>query len=440
MFNRITKMVVVAGLVSALSSAAMAGVTMEFVTVGNPENADDTHGDGYGGVGYVYEIGKYEVTARQYTEFLNAVAATDTHGLLPGERQWPEYDPHIARGGSSGSYTYSVASDWADRPVNVLGWDDAARFANWLTNGKPTGPQGLSTTEDGSYYLNGATTKEQLGGVERKTIAAGARYVIASEDEWYKAAYYDGDAGVYYDYPTGTDATPSNDLIGPDPGNNANFDQDGPTLVPYYYKTEVGEFENSESPYGTFDQGGNVAEFTDTSVPISHPWGPGRVRRGGSWRDGANTLQAAYRDSLLDLTDGNSRWGFRVVRLPAFISQPPVPDADGPYTIGEGNWLVLDASALLDPQGDYIVSYEWDLDGDGVFETGADEDGMCLLSYAELGLLGLDVGGPYDIHLKVTDTEGLSGTADSQLTIVPEPATLSLLALASLALIWRRRG
>ena len=34
-----------------------------------------------GSVGYNYNIGKYEVTAGQYTEFLNAVARTDTYGL-----------------------------------------------------------------------------------------------------------------------------------------------------------------------------------------------------------------------------------------------------------------------------------------------------------------------------------------------------------------------
>ena len=36
---------------------------------------------GFGAVGYMYNIGKYEVTAGQYCEFLNKVAATDTYGL-----------------------------------------------------------------------------------------------------------------------------------------------------------------------------------------------------------------------------------------------------------------------------------------------------------------------------------------------------------------------
>jgi streptogramin lyase len=170
----------------------------------------------------------------------------------------------IQRSGSSGSYTYSVASDWANRPVNFVNWGDAARFCNWLTNSQPTGSQNLSTTEDGSYYLNGAISDTELLSVTRK---ANARYVIPSEDEWYKAAYYKGggiNAG-YWDYPTGTDSVPSNDLTNPDPGNNANFrtDSDDWTIGNPYYRTEVGAFENSESPYGTFDQGGNVWEWNE---------------------------------------------------------------------------------------------------------------------------------------------------------------------------------
>jgi len=72
-------------------------------------------------VDYVYQIGKYEVTNAQYIEFLNAVAETDTYGLY-STNMWS-----IERSGSSGSYTYTVAADRADRPVNHVSWGDAAR-------------------------------------------------------------------------------------------------------------------------------------------------------------------------------------------------------------------------------------------------------------------------------------------------------------------------
>jgi len=74
-----------AGLVLALGSAATATVNIETVAVGNAGNAPDTRYEtpGYGAVSYEYNIGKYEVTAGQYTEFLNAVdaAGTDPYDL-----------------------------------------------------------------------------------------------------------------------------------------------------------------------------------------------------------------------------------------------------------------------------------------------------------------------------------------------------------------------
>ncbi len=177
---------------------------------------------GYGSVGYNYNIGKYEVTAGQYTEFLNAVAVTDTYGLYNTYMDTvnDSYGCKIKRSGASGSYTYSVASDWANRPVNYVSWGDSARFANWLHNGQPTGVQGLATTEDGAYYLNGATTDAQLMAVNRE---ADWRWAITSENEWYKAAYYKGGStsAGYWDYPTSSDTAPGNDMADAF-GNNAN--------------------------------------------------------------------------------------------------------------------------------------------------------------------------------------------------------------------------
>ena len=74
----------------------------------------------------------------------------------------------IQRTGEPGSYKYTVGDDWANRPVNHVSWGSAVRFINWLQNGQPTGAQDKSTTEDGSYSLNGATTLPALLAVIRK--------------------------------------------------------------------------------------------------------------------------------------------------------------------------------------------------------------------------------------------------------------------------------
>jgi formylglycine-generating enzyme required for sulfatase activity len=323
-----------------LGSTALADVfnmpggltSLEFVTVGNPGNAGDTRyaTPGYGAVDYAYNIGEYEVTAGQYCEFLNAVAAEDTYGLYSPNMDTAvsSFGCNIKRTGSSGSYTYSVASDWADRPVNYVSWGDAARFANWLHNGQPTGAQGLTTTEDGAYFLNGATTDAQLMAVTREPDW---KWAITSEDEWYKAAYHknDGITGNYFDYPTSSNSPPGyvnngGNLSttgtpfvegGTDPGNYATFDGDyeASGIGSPYYRTEVGEWENSGSPYGTFDQGGNVWEWNE-AVIVSY-----RGLRGGSFDGGGSiSVYALHASSRYDVypTYEIDFIGFRVCEVP----------------------------------------------------------------------------------------------------------------------------
>ena len=318
--KKVVTIVMGLGVWLALATAASASVTVETVTVSDPNNPDDTNG--FGRVGYTFNIAKFEITAGQYCEFLNAVAGADPYGLYNTGMDSDTFGCQITRHGSSPNYTYdfsggtveapgSTAADWANRPVNWVGWGDAARFANWLHNGQPTGPQGLSTTEDGSYSLNGATTDAQLLAIVREPDAT---WAIPSEDEWYKAAYYSGSGSTYFDYPTGTNVTPSNDLVNPDPGNNATY-RVSPTGTHYtigspYYRTEIGEHENSESPYGTFDQGGNVWEWNEAVI------GSSRGLRGSAYYGQWGELDASYRGGANVPTRQSGDVGFRVAQVP----------------------------------------------------------------------------------------------------------------------------
>jgi formylglycine-generating enzyme len=281
---RVLTIVLAAGMWSGVPvTPAQTAVVMETVTVGNPGNPGDGQPPNpvFGAVGYVYSIANHEVTAGQYTEFLNAVAATDDYGLYNPKMDtdlFPAWNGcNIKRHGSPGGYTYSVAPDWANRPVNFIGWGDAARFANWLHNGQPTGPTSLSTTEDGSYFLNGKQTDWDLETVVREPDAT---WVIPTENEWYKAAYYDPATGIYWGFPTGTNCCLSNQVVDPDPGNNATFRPWNGTYTvgAPYYRTDVGAHENSASAYGAHDMEGNVMEFNET-VPEPDL----RGIRGGSW-------------------------------------------------------------------------------------------------------------------------------------------------------------
>ena len=356
--------------------AGAQAVDIEWVTVGDPGNASElSGGTSVGGSGpgrycgrvrYAYAIGKYEVTAGQYAEFLNAVATTDTYGLYNQEMDVDsglpdaEYGCNIKRTGMSGSYSYSVAPDWANRPVNFVSWGDAARFANWLHNGQPSGTQDATTTEAGAYALNGATSDAALNAVTREPDG---RMFVPSEDEWYKAAYYDGDAEAYYNYPTGSDTPPTWEVP---PGTNmtagsANhwFPQLGPAIGAPYYRTEVGAYDAkpSVSPYGTFDQGGNVWEWNEAIMA-----GPARGLHGGAYSEAVGLMQAGYRDKAYPTVESGSI-GFRVTLVDAvcgnLIIQPEIGE-----TCDDGN--------IIDGDGCSSTCQE-EYCGDGTVQEGLDE-------------------------------------------------------------------
>ncbi len=308
--------VAVAAVVLACGVGVQANVVMETVPVGNVGNIGEVQSQGtFGAVDYAYNMGKYEVTAGQYRDFLNAV---DPTGSNPYGLYNPFMDSHsegcqITWNAGSSIYDFSggtveapgsTEADWENRPVNYVSWGDSARFSNWMHNG-----QGNGDTETGSYLLDGAMSNAELLAVTREDDAT---WVIPSEDEWYKSAYHknDGDTGNYWDYPTRSDSVPSNDLDGS--GNNATFYEYGGdyTIGSPYYRTEVGAHVNSDSPYGTFDQGGNVWEWNEAIL-----YGSYRVVRGGSFGGSDYDLRASYR---YDGYPGDELvyFGFRVAEVP----------------------------------------------------------------------------------------------------------------------------
>ena len=339
----VIRMMCLAVVCLAVISIASA-VDIETVLVGNPGNAGEWSGEtpqgGYGpnrvcgAVAYEYNIGKYEVTAGQYTEFLNAVDPTgaNPYGLYNSAMNSSLRGCRITWNAAASTYDFSgrpsgTEANWENRPVNYVSWYDAAMFANWATSGSihqgaydTSAGAGWGSSDAGDYT---GTTAHDSVAMDALVSTYGRVYVIPTEDEWYKAAYYSGSGSTYYDYPTSTNSVPSNDLVEPaDPGNNATFN-DGGHVSPYtigypYYRTEVGEHENSDSPYGTFDQGGNVWEWNETIL-----WSDYRGLRGGSFDDDyhVSTLHASYRYYYHYLysfgpTDELNNVGFRVSEVP----------------------------------------------------------------------------------------------------------------------------
>jgi len=281
---------------------------LETVTVGDPGNDPDTRygTPGYGSVGYAYNIGKYEVTAAQYADFLNNKAATygDPYGYgLYNKSMAGTYGCKIQRSGDgtpADPYVYTVADDWANRPVNYISFWDACRFANWLHNG-----QGNGDTETGAYTLNGYSSEDD------RTIYRNAnwKWAVTSEDEWYKAAYYKGGGtnASYWVFPTQSNTPPTHKA--PTSGaNSANY------MHVVGQTTNVGAYTGSASAYGTFDQAGNVWEWNEAIVydGSDHAY---RGQRGGSYYNLGYTLPASNRYYTAPTLE-SSLLGFRVSYVP----------------------------------------------------------------------------------------------------------------------------
>lgn len=306
-----------------------------------------------GGVAQSFRITTHEVTLAAYATFLNAVATRldAANGSIVNSL----YDSRMASDaniagitrtgdGSAGvPFQYAVVGD-ARKPVAYVNWFNAARFANWMHNGATS----TSDTETGAYPLNLLTTGTILRSPQ-------ARWWIPTQDEWFKAAYYKGgalDAG-YWKFPTQSDTLPGN--RNSDLPNQANFLRLGVFAVTQAnvsdplqnYLTSVGTFTASPGPYGTFDQGGNLDEWTDTVVVKS--FGESRVTRGGAWSTGGLNSDILSIPTALP-GDRLAKLGFRLARTTSGSDE-------GSALTGDFIVSVTDPSATpASPPGNLVVA------------------------------------------------------------------------------------
>lgn len=283
-----------------------------------------------GSVGYEYGIGEGEVTVEQYVAFLNTVDpfGRNQMGLYYENESgtaWPKYGQiNYSALSRAGKHYTAAAPEWNDKPYGFANFLRAARFDNSVANGKV-----LSKTESsrgsGSTEFKYVTYKVQLS---RKTgtgmydmhqrapvRTAETGFVIPSQNEWIKAAYYDRNGGgtySYWQYPTNegefgkitatNPAMPNVTQLNPTTGDVinastqplANFHAEGqpaPSWCPSNQTLEACETVNpfhmpakaykkafqgslntvgqaaTYGPWGTLEQGGNAVEWTDTITP-----------------------------------------------------------------------------------------------------------------------------------------------------------------------------
>jgi uncharacterized delta-60 repeat protein len=102
-----------------------------------------------------------------------------------------------------------------------------------------------------------------------------------------------------------------------------------------------------------------------------------------------------------------------IIRLIGDVA--PAASAGGPYAVFEGRTVTLDASATADPnQPAGSLAYAWDLDWDGAFgETGpAAANGDEVGATPTFAVAGIAAPADVTVRLRVTDMDGMTGTAD----------------------------
>ncbi len=346
-------------IVSPAANAAdrRAVVTLTTVDVGSPGNpsvgivpftdaiykscADAPQGkkscQSIGAVDYRYGIGRLEVTVKQWVAFLNTVDPTgrDRHNLYADTESptaWPKFGQIAMKTRAKPGRHYSVGyPQWADKPYGFANFLRAARFANSVDNGrvlsKSTKSVGGVKVTTRKVRLSPKTERGMYDMRRRKsTRSKKTGFVIPSQDEWAKAAYYDPKGGgtfSYWKYPTnagvfgdGSATAPSPTTLDAANGNVTNaatqplatyhqeMGQPGPSWCPpqvqpasdctsvnpfgldptNYAKAYAGSLSTvgqarTLSPWGTLDQGGNVVEWTDTITPSPVGTTKGRVWR-----------------------------------------------------------------------------------------------------------------------------------------------------------------
>jgi formylglycine-generating enzyme required for sulfatase activity len=178
--------------------------------------------------------------------------------------------------------------------------------------------QGSGSTEVGAYTLTGNT------GIITKN--SGANVYLPSEDEWYKAAYYDPTPGAgggdnYWLHATQSDTAPTlaaanatGDISNPG-ANVANYAEGADWNSQNGNSTTVGSAA-ANNYFGTADQGGNVTEWNDAVIS-----GSSRGLRGGSFEVGEDDLRASYIDYGFPTSEA-SGLGFRVASSIAAVPEP----------------------------------------------------------------------------------------------------------------------
>jgi PKD repeat protein len=183
----------------------------------------------------------------------------------------------------------------------------------------------------------------------------------------------------------------------------------------------------------TFADG--AAELPNGPTLTSGTFRPTNFGAGDVWPAPAPAASGLTTLATFDGVDPNGTWSLFVVDDAddddgaiaggwciniASFSPAGIADAGGPYSIAEGDDLVLDASASL---AGTAASFSWDVDGDGTFGDAA--GATPTVTWDELVALGVDGDGDFTVTVQVTDG-ATTDTAEASLTVTETPTVASI--------------
>jgi len=251
------------GLASPASGQSVPSYGLDFVTIGAPGNRAPIPSEvptrpefSYGSVGHVYRLSRTEITVTQWLEFVEAYApyaADPTDPALLGR--------NISRG-AGGTYQSHPGTERFPAEMN---WRYAARYANWLHNGKSLDPEAF---ESGAYDTSTFGMDPSGHITDQRAHSPGAKFWIPTLDEWIKGGYYDpnrygpGSEG-YWSMP----ASKNELLISgyPEEGGETSADI---LNLPFPVGLDVGSYPHVPSPWGLLDYSGGENEWTETSAVL----------------------------------------------------------------------------------------------------------------------------------------------------------------------------
>lgn len=276
-----------------------------------------------------FRIGVYEINNDQWLNFVNsygAVTGTPSTAYDADPYYWPD----------------------AEAPTHFVSWYEAAQFVNWLNTNTGHHPAYKFTGTQGQADYTYAVWEPGDSGYDPNNPFRNTKsyYFLPTEDEWVKAAYWNGTMLQTYATKAGDTLRQGDGVT----GTGWNYYDNGYATYPFG-PWDVGS--GSEELNGTYDIMGNVWELLESPFyPENYLFDASHGLRGGCYEyygtpQNIGTLDSSHRFGI-SASGEDLKTGFRVASI---FSEPVIIKPNGGEEIVAGSeykieWLT---SAVFDP-------------------------------------------------------------------------------------------